>query len=139
MEAIKEAGLAVRVGAFTRLSQRYQKKHGELGQALARAVVDRLFSDKTHPVFPAAKLAEERPDLIEEELSALRDDPELVSMAWATVSEEMPVRWACGATMQEIDATFDRLVRHGLPEPEVGVSTEEFLAMAQRFFESNRS
>ena len=138
MEDIKQASLKVRLATFGRLEKRYESEYGSQASTLAVAITNLLFSDVFPDDSPAKVLLETQENTIEKELLALQDDKELLTMIHVTLSQEIGIRYAYGSTAEQIEESFDRLKKYGLLVQTKGVSKEQFVYLANEFFDSNR-
>jgi len=136
-QRIKDAGLKVRVATFARLEARYKSKYRSQAPVLATAIANELFSDVSPDNSPAKMFSETHKDVIEEELTKLSDDKDLLSMTHLTLSQEIGVRHAYGTTAEQIEETFNKLERYALLVPVEGILIDKFEVLANEFFNSN--
>lgn len=138
MKNIEQASLKVRLATFGRLEKRYESEYGPQASTLAVAITNLLFSDVFPDDSPAKVLLETQGNTIEKELFALQDDKELLTMIHVTLSQEIGIRYAYGSTAEQIEESFDRLKKYGLLVPAKGVATDQFVCLANEFFDNNR-
>ena len=60
-------------------------------------------------------------------------------MVHITLSEEIGIRHAYGATAEQIEETFNKLKRYGLLVPVEGVKNDKFVDLANQFYHNNTS
>ncbi|HEW79692.1 MAG TPA: hypothetical protein ENH34_07005 [Phycisphaerales bacterium] len=139
MKKIENASLKVRVATFARLTKRYEPKYGSQDKVLATVVTNELFSDTSQDDTRAGVFLKNHRDIIGKELCNLTDDKELLRMVHITLSEEILIRHAYGATAEQIEETFDKLKQYGLLVPVEEVKTDKFIDLANQFYRNNIS
>ena len=139
MKGIEKATLMVRVAAFARLTKSYEPKYGSQARILARAVTNELLSDTSPDDTPAAVFLKNHRDIVEKELSNLANDEELLRIVHITLSQEIGIRHAYGASPEQIQETFNKLKRYGLLTPAKEMTMDEFVNLANAFYDSNKS
>ena len=139
MERIEKAALIVRIATFTRLENRYKLEYGSQAPLLARAVTNELFSDTSPDDSRANVFLKKHKDVVEKELTALRGDTHLLTLANITLSQEIGIRHARGASAEQIEETFNKLKRYGLIVPVEPATINKFVELAHDFFDENRS
>ena len=137
MRRIQAGAAKVRVATFARLKKRYKPQYGSQAPALATAITNTLFADKSPDGSPAKVIIQTQKGTIEKELVNLRSDEELLTMVHITLSQEIPIRHAYGSTAEQIEEAFDELKQHGLLVPTEGVTTDKFLRLANEFYDNN--
>lgn len=137
MQRIKDAALKVRVATFARLEARYKSKYGSQAPVLATAITNELFSDISPDDSPAKIFSETHKDIIEEELAKLSDDNNLLRIVHLTLTQEIGIRHAYGATAEQIEETFSKLGHHELLILTENVPIDEFICLANDFYNNN--
>jgi len=97
-----------------------------------------LLADTSPDDTPASVFLKNHEDIVDKELPNLKDDEELLNMAHITLSQEIGIRHAYGATVEQIEETFKKLERYGLLVPVKQVTTDEFVHIANAFYDSNK-
>lgn len=128
----------VKMGVYTRLKQRFEVKYGEeKARFLSGAVTNELFSGK--PANPdAEQFLKSNMDIVEQELSKIRDDQEMCKVVTQAIRVKMVVSSTKGKHV------LNPLLDHVKKLKKFGIfvsggeapSPETFLAMAYKFFKS---
>jgi len=139
MKKVEKAALQVRIATFARLTKRYEPKYGSQNKILAMAVTNELFSDTSSDDTPSAVFLKDHRDIVEKELSNLSNDEELLRIVHITLSQEIGIRHAYGASPEQIQETFNKLKRYGSLTPAKEMTMDEFVNLVNAFYDSNKS
>ena len=104
-----KASALVRAATFARLSRRFESAYGKDAKPLAAAVSSVLFSEDLRPSSSGWHISRTKPQIVKDEVCALKDDAELLGMVHLALSEEIGVNGARGMTANSIKARFDKL------------------------------